>query len=172
MLCLPILTFFRLMTTAAWHMPASMRGKQLPRPLLHCTRAMTRVRLSLSSNFLLHMHRITWELLLGMVCTPGLAGQPWNSFARMCHDTALSHCVHPEAALTHTDPFVVGGAERATCKYISSGISAAAIVRRGLRQPTHGLHGRPREMAQHRRPRWVAGLRNPTARDLDHLEVV
>ena len=64
----------RLMTTAAWHMPASMRGKQLPRPLLHCTRAMTRVRLSLTSNWLLHMHRITWELLLGMVCTPGMAG--------------------------------------------------------------------------------------------------
>ena len=162
MLCLPILTFFRLMTTAAWHMPASMRGKQLPRPLLH---ARNDPCLTLTSNCLLHMQRITWELLLGMVCTPGLAGQPWNSFARMCHDTALSHCVHPEAALTHTDPFVVGGAERATCKDVSSGISAAALVRRGLRQPTHGLHGRPRETAQHLRPRWVADLRNPTARD-------
>ena len=41
----------------------------------------------------------------------------------------------------------------------------AAFVRRGLRQPTHGLHGRPRETAQHRRPWWVADLRNPTARD-------
>ena len=61
---------------------------------------------------------------------------------RTCHDTALSHCVHPEAALTHTDPFVVGGAERATCKDIRSEIIAAALVRRGLRQPTHGLHGR------------------------------
>ena len=39
----------------------------------------------------------------------------WYSFALTCHDTALSHCVHPEAALMHTDPFVVGGAERATC---------------------------------------------------------
>ena len=35
----------------------------------------------------------------------------------------------------------------------------------GLRQPTHELHGRPRETAQHRRPRWVADFRNPTARD-------
>ena len=94
----------------------------------------------------------------------------WYSFARTCHDTALSHCVHPEVALTHTDPFVVEGAERATGKDIRSGISASALVRRGLRQPTHGRHGRPRETAQHRRPRWVADLRNPTARDhLWHL---
>ena len=32
----------------------------------------------------------------------------WYSFARTCHDTALSHRIFPEAALTHTDPFVVG----------------------------------------------------------------
>ena len=89
----------------------------------------------------------------------------WYSFARTCHDTALSHCVQPKAALTHTVPVVVGGSERATCKDIRSGISASALVRRGLRQPTHGLHGRPRETAQHRRPRWVADLRNRTARD-------
>ena len=49
----------------------------------------------------------------------------------------------------HIDPLVVGGAERATCKDIRSGISAAALVRRGLGQPTHGLHDRPRETAQH-----------------------
>ena len=59
----------------------------------------------------------------------------------------------------------MGGAKRATCKDIRTGISAAALVRRGLRQPTHGLHGRPCEAAQHCRPRWVADLRNPTARD-------
>lgn len=89
----------------------------------------------------------------------------WYSFARTCHDAALSHCVHPEAALTHTDPFVVGGAERATCKDIRSRISAAALVRRCLRQPMHGLHGRPRETAHYRRPKWVADRRNPAARD-------
>ena len=88
----------------------------------------------------------------------------WYRFERTCHDTALSHCVCPEAALKHTDPFVVGGAERATCKVIRSGISEAALGRRGLRQAMNGLHGRPREAAQHRRPRWVADLRNPTAR--------
>ena len=112
------------------------------------------------ANCLLHIHRITWELLFGMVCTPG-----WYSFARTCHATALSHSVCPGAALTHTDTFVVGGAKRATCKEIRIGISASALVRRGLRQPTHGLHGRPRETAQHRRPRWVADVRKPTARD-------
>ena len=32
----------------------------------------------------------------------------WYSFARTCHDTALSHCVHPGAALMHTVPVVVG----------------------------------------------------------------
>ena len=89
----------------------------------------------------------------------------WYSFARTCHNTALSHRVGSEAALTLTDPFVVGGAKRATCKEIRNGISAADLVRRGLRQPTHGLHGRPRETARHRRPRWVADLRNPTASD-------
>ena len=88
----------------------------------------------------------------------------WFSFAHTCHNTALSHRVCPEAALTHTGPFVVGGAKRATCKEIRSGISAPALERRGLRQPSHGLHGRPRETSQHRR-RWVADLRNPTARD-------
>ena len=88
----------------------------------------------------------------------------WYSFARSCHKTALSNRVCPEAALTYTDPFVVGGVKRTTCKEIRSGISAAALVCRGLRQPTHGLHGRPRETAQHRRPRWVADLRNPTAK--------
>ena len=161
------------MATVAWHMPANMRGRQLPRPPLHCTRAMTRVRLSLTSNCLLRMHRITWELLLGMVCTPGMTGTAVHArddryrCARTCHATALSHCVHPEAAPTHTVPVVVGGSdlECATCKDIRSGIRVSALVRRGLHQPSHGLHGRPCETAQHRRPRWVADLRNPTARD-------
>ena len=75
------------------------------------------------------------------------------------HANRVNHIV------THTDTFVVGGAKRATCNEIRIGISAAALVRRGLRQPTHGLHGRPRETAQHRGPWWVADLCNPTARD-------
>ena len=74
---MPILTFCLQTTTAAWHMPSSMLGTQLPRPLLHCTHAMTRVRLrpeALTPTYQLHMHQITWELLLGMVCAPGMAG--------------------------------------------------------------------------------------------------
>ena len=30
---------------------------------------------------LLHMHRITWELLLGMFCTPGMAGSASRALA-------------------------------------------------------------------------------------------
>ena len=75
-----MLTCCRLIN-AAWHMPASVRGKQLPRPLLH---ARNDPCLTLTSNCLLHMQRITWELLLGMVCTPGRAAH---------HDTALSRPV-------------------------------------------------------------------------------
>ena len=82
----------------------------------------------------------------------------WYSFARTCHDPALSYCVHPEAALTHTYPVVVRASERATCNDIRSGIGASALVRSGRRQPTHGLHGRPRETAQHRRPRWQTSV--------------
>ena len=49
-------------------------ARQYARQAATATAAMTRVRLSLKSNCLLHMHRITSELLLGMVCTPGMAG--------------------------------------------------------------------------------------------------
>ena len=80
-----------------------------------------------------------------------------------CHETALSHCVHPEAALTHAVPVAVGGSERATCNDIGSGISASAFMHRGLRQPSHGLPGRPCATAQHQRPRWVADPCNPSA---------
>ena len=36
--------------------------------------SMTHARLSLTPICLLRMHRITWELKLGMVCTPGMPG--------------------------------------------------------------------------------------------------
>ena len=62
-------------------------------------------------------------------------------------------------------PVVVGRCECATFKDIRSGISATALVRRGLCQPMHGVHGRPRKTVQHRHPRWVVDLHNPTARD-------
>ena len=61
--------------------------KLQPRPLLHCTHAMTRARLSLTPSCLLHMHRITWELLFGMVWLPGMAGSASRARAmtRPCH---------------------------------------------------------------------------------------
>ena len=45
------------------------------------------------------------------------------------------------------------------------GISASALVCRGLRQPSHGLHGRPRAPACHTHVRWAAEIRNPSSRE-------
>lgn len=101
-------------------------------------------------------------MLPGMVCTPGMPG----TAARMCHEPALSHCTRLAAAPTHLVPAVMGGSERAMCKDIGSRISTLALKRRGLRQPSHRLHGRPHETAEHRCPRWVANLRKFSAQDL------
>ena len=74
---------------------ASMLGKQRPRPLLHCTHTMTRARLSLTPSCLLHMHRITWELLSGMVCKPGMAGSASRARAmRLPYHTAFAPRLH------------------------------------------------------------------------------
>ena len=92
----------------------------------------------------------------------------WYSFAHTCHGTALSHCVRPEAAPTHTVPVMVCDSDRATRKDILSRISTPAltiIIRRGLHQPSHRRHGRPRATPQHQRPRWVSDLRNPSTRE-------
>lgn len=64
--------------------------------------------------------------------------------------------VRPEAAPTQTAPVAVSGSERATCKDIRSGISAPALIRRVLRQPSHGPQGRPCATPQHQCPRWGA----------------
>ena len=60
----------------------------------------------------------------------------------------------------------MGGSERAMSKNIRSGISASALIRRGLRQPSHGLHGRPRATPQHQRPTWVTDLRISSVSEL------
>ena len=73
----------------------------------------------------------------------------WYSFARTCHDTALSHCVHPKAAPTHTVPVVVGHSERATSIDIGSGNSASALVRRGLPLQGWWQHFRKRQHDTH-----------------------
>ena len=65
---------------------------------------------------------------MGAAVLNGLhARDAWYSFARTCHETALSHCVRPEAAPRHTVPVGVGGSERGTCKDIGSGITASAL---------------------------------------------
>ena len=93
--------------------------------------------------------------------TPGMPGTA-------SHARAMNRRYHTASAPRlprHTVPVVEGGSERATCKGIRSGISASALICRGLRQPSQGLHGRPRATPHHQRPRWVADLRNPSARE-------
>ena len=60
---------------------------------------------------------------------------------------------------------MVGEVANTTRKDIRIGISASALVFRGLRQLSHGLHGRPRAPARHTHVRWVTDIRNPSARD-------
>ena len=87
----------------------------------------------------------------------------WYSLTFMCHVIALSHCVYP--APTYTVPVMVGGPECSTCKDIKSWISGSALVYPGMSQPSHAVHGRPREMAKQQCPRWVAHLHNSSSRE-------
>ena len=48
---------------------------------------------------------------------------------------------------------------------IRIGISASALVCRGLRRPSHGLHGRPRAQTRYTQVRWVADIRNSSSRE-------
>ena len=52
-----------------------------------------------------------------------------------------------------------------TRKDITIGISASALVYRGLRRPSHGLHGRPRAPARYTQVRWAALICNPSSRE-------
>ena len=115
------------------HTPVGMHGRQPPQLPLRCTCAETRVCLYLS--FQLRVYRITWELLVGMACTPG----------RPCTATrarAMKPNYRKAAASTRAVPAVVGGSEHATRKDIKRGISALAPTRRGMRQTSHGMRGR------------------------------
>ena len=88
----------------------------------------------------------------------------WCMYACTCHETALSHDVRSASAPTSATRDMVGEVTN-TCKDIRIGFSAAALVCRGLRQPLHGLHGRPRAPARHTRARWAADSRNPSVRE-------
>ena len=89
----------------------------------------------------------------------------WCVYTRTCHETALSHSVRSTSATTHAAPDVVGEVANTTRTDSRLGISASALVCRGLRQPSHGLHGRPRAPACNTHARWVADIRNPSARE-------
>ena len=70
-------------------------------------------------------------------------------YARTCHEMALSHGVRSTSAPTRTALDMAGEVANTTRKDIRIGISASALACRGLRQPSHGLHGRPRAPARH-----------------------
>ena len=89
----------------------------------------------------------------------------WCEYARTCHETALSHGVRSTSAPTRSAPDMVGEEANTTRKDIRIGISASALVCKGWRQPSHGLHGRPRAPARHTHARWAADIRNPSPRE-------
>ena len=82
------------------------------------------------------------EYIGAAVWNGSLTRDAWYSYERPCHETALSHCVHPAAAPTRAVQIVVGESEHTTCKDIRSGIRASALTRSGPREPSHGIHGR------------------------------
>ena len=89
----------------------------------------------------------------------------WCMYARTCHETALSHGVRSASAPTRAAPAMVGEVANTTRKEIRIGISASALVCRGLRKPPRGLHGRPRAPARHTHIRWAADICNPSVRE-------
>ena len=89
----------------------------------------------------------------------------WCAYARTCHETAPSHGVRSAAAPTRAAPDMVDEVAHTTRKDIRIGISASALVCRGLRQPSHGLHGRPRAPARRTHVRWAADIRHPSSRE-------
>ena len=123
---------------------------------------MTRVRQNSALSCQLRMHRTTWELLPGMACT---LGDTLCMYTCTCHETSLSNSVHSTSAPTRAATDMVGEVANTTRKDIRIGISASALVCRGLRQPSHGLHGRPRTPARHTHARLVADIRTPSARE-------
>ena len=107
------------------------------------------------------MHRTTWELLSGRACALGTLGAstPARAMRQRCR-TACAPPLHRRAA-----PDMVGKVANTTRTDIRIGIGASALVCRGLRQPSHGLHGRPRAPACDTHFRWAADIRNPSSRE-------
>ena len=89
----------------------------------------------------------------------------WCTYARTCHVTALSHCIRFASTPTRAAPAMVCAVADMTRKDIRIGISASALVCRGLQRPSHGLHGRSRAAARYTQVRWVVDIRNPSSRE-------
>ena len=92
------------------------------------------------------------------------ARDTWCGYARTGHETSLSHGVRATSAPAGAAPDMAGEVANATRKDIRIGISASALVCRGLRQPSHGLHGPPAP-ARHTHTKWDADIRYPSARE-------
>ena len=82
-----------------------------------------------------------------------------------CHETAGSHGVRSTSATTRAAPDVVDEVANTTCKGIRIGISASALMCRGLRQTSHRRHERPGAPVRHTHARWAADICNPSARE-------
>ena len=89
----------------------------------------------------------------------------WCQYACTCHGTALSHTVRSTSTPATVAPDMVGEVANTARKDIRIGISTSALVCRGLRQPSHGLHGRPRAPARRTHVTWAADIRNPSLRE-------
>ena len=89
----------------------------------------------------------------------------WCEYVCTCLETALSHGVRSTSTSTRAAPDMVGEVGNTTRKDIRIGISASALVCRGLRQPSHGLYGRPRAPARHTHVGWAVDIRNPSSRE-------
>ena len=89
----------------------------------------------------------------------------WCTYACTCHETALSHGVCSASTPTRAAPDMVGAVANMTLKDIRIGISASALVCRGLRRPSHGLRGRPRAPPRRAQVRCAADIRTPSSRE-------
>ena len=125
------------------------------------------VRMSIENSLQIHELSAAYAPdYMGAAVWQGLhVRDAWCTYARTCHETALSHGVRSASAPTRAAPDIVGEVANMTHKDIRIGISASAIVCRGLRRPSHGLHGRPRATARYTQVRWVADMRNPSSRE-------
>ena len=138
-----------------------MRHRPHQRPPQQHTYTMTRVGWNSTLSCQRRMHRTTWVLLSGMICTLRTLGActPARAMRQRCR-TASAPPLHQRARrwtwrvrqpAPRAKTSGLGSLRRNSCA--------------GLRQPSHGLHGRPRAPARHAHARWAADIRNPSPRE-------